>query len=201
MRKIILVTLSIFLVVEVSYAEGLECRMSGGAVATTSDSSMVSLAGQVGASSTDQPPKGEIVIMTFNRFIFQAGTASAPPGTAITGITCFDLGVCDPARPSPANGAMITGIGAFRNIDIQNGLVDSAQVESATLHFFTVEVEDNGDPPRGATTGCSDADSFGVTIHETSELSSAVIYEADDLVITGGNFQIHPPIQGHPYLP
>ncbi len=169
--------------------------------------------GQAGANTGAQPqPKGE---WTHHQqrgpagsFIFHAGTASAPPDTEIDVIVCSDPGFCNPARPAPNKQIDFAGVGSFKNIRNPSTPL-SGVVPGVTLHWFEVHIEDLGEPgkngkqppapptcPVGGSAGlvasCACPDFYRITIHETADPGSAVIYMVEGY-LDGGNLQIHPP--------
>jgi len=211
-----------------------ECRVTGGGNDTDPwDGSMAegemrrnghrydryTFGGQAGAPTAAQPqPYGEWTHHQqrgpSGRFVFHAGTASAPPGTEIDLIVCSDPGFCNPARPAPFKQIDFEGVGSFRNVgnNVPDAIAD-ATVEDVSLHWFHVHIEDAGEGggtnssqnlpedqcPAGGNAGtaldCDCADFYTIRIHATDDPASDVIYEIDGY-ITGGNFQIHPPVGG-----
>ena len=168
--------------------------------------------GQAGANTALPPqPKGE---WTHHQqrgpdgsFIFHAGTASAPPGTEINVIVCSDPGFCNPARPAPNKQIDFEGVGSFKNIRNPSAPLNGVVV-GVTLHRFEVHIEDLGEPgkggkvdppaatcPVGGSAGlvasCACPDFYRITIHETEDPASDVIYMVEGY-LDGGNLQIHP---------
>ncbi len=176
--------------------------------------------GQAGAPTASQPqPYGE---WTHHQqsgpdgsFVFHAGTASAPAGTEIDLVVCSDPGFCDPARRAPAKQIDFEGVGTFKNIRNPSPSL-SGVVPGETFHWFEVHAEDLGEPGKngkqpppastcpeegsaGAVADCDCPDFYRITIYEgvpagQTPTASVVIYEVYGY-ITGGNLQIHPPIQ------
>ena len=175
--------------------------------------------GQAGAPTASQPqPHGE---WTHHQqrgpagsFVFHAGTSSAPEGTEIALIECSDPGFCFPARPAPAKQIDFEGVGSFKNVHDPSDALDGVIV-GETLHFFRVHIEDLGEPGRngrqdppdsecpesgssGGVAPCSCPDFYRITIYKEflpgePPNTADAIYEVDGY-ITGGNLQIHPPI-------
>jgi hypothetical protein len=171
--------------------------------------------GQAGAPTASQPqPYGEWTHHNQSgasgSFVFHAGTASAPPGTEIDLVVCSDPGGCSPSGdpPSPCKQIDFEGVGTFKNIK-DSPLEDLYVVAGETFHWFEVHIEDLGEPgkngrqnspgwcPAGGAAGgfadCGCADFYRITIYETDDPASAVIYEVYGY-INGGNLQIHHPI-------
>ncbi len=205
--------------------EELICRVTGGGVDSTGewDGSMgrgrddvdrYTFGGQAGARTANQPqPWGEWTHHQQRgpngRFVFHAGTASAPPETEIDLIECSDPGFCNPARPAPNKQIDFEGVGAFKNIRKAPAILGGV-VAGVTLHWFEVHIEDLGEPGRagtqdppaaqcppdgsaGAVGDCECPDFYSITIHEDADPASPVIYHVHGY-ITGGNLQIHPAI-------
>jgi hypothetical protein len=171
--------------------------------------------GQVGAPTASQPsPHGE---WTHHQqsgpdgdFVFHAGTSSAPPETRIARVDCSDPGWCNPARQAPDKQIDYVGIGSFKNMKKPSAPLMGV-IPGVTFHWFEAHVEDLGEPGRGGKTeppasfcpadgsagaiaDCDCPDFYSITIHATSSPASAIIYHVHGY-ITGGNLQIHPPIQ------
>jgi len=176
--------------------------------------------GQAGAPTANQPqPYGE---WTHHQqhgpdgsFVFHAGTSSAPPGTEIDLIECSDPGWCHPARPAPAKQIDFEGVGTFKNIRNPSPPLEGV-VPGETFHWFEVHIEDLGEPGRsgrqdppgdecspvgheGTEAPCSCPDFYRITIYEgvldpATPNKTDIIYEVYGY-LTGGNLQIHPPIQ------
>lgn len=172
--------------------------------------------GQAGAPTASQPqPYGE---WTHHQqsgesgsFVFHAGTASAPEGTEIALIVCSDPEGCSPSGdpPSPAKQIDFEGVGTFRNISSDSPL-EGLVVPGETFHKFEVHIEDLGEPgkngrqnapgfcdPLGSAGGLADcdcADFYHIRIFEDVDGAGEPIYEVFGY-ITGGNLQIHHPIQ------
>lgn len=111
--------------------------------------------GQAGAFTAQQPqPYGEWTHHQQSgpsgRFVFHAGTASAPPGTEIDEIVCSDPGGCRPSGdpPSPAKQIDFSGIGTFKNIESEDPNLMYV-IAGETYHWFEVHIEDLGEPGRG----------------------------------------------------
>lgn len=171
--------------------------------------------GQVGAPRASQPqPSGEWTHHQQSgpdgNWVFHAGTASAPAETEIDLVTCSDPGWCEQARPAPAKQIDYEGVGQFKNIKKAGPLMGNA-VAGQTFHWFEVHVEDLGEPGRGGkveppanfcpsygtpggVANCDCPDYYQITIHDNIDPGSAIIYQVHGY-ITGGNLQIHPPIQ------
>ncbi len=175
--------------------------------------------GQAGAPTAAQPqPFGEWTHHQKNgphgKFVFHAGTASAPPGTEIDLVVCSDPGFCNPARPAPNKQIDFEGVGTFKNIG-NNSPLNNVAIPGETFHWFDVHIEDLGepgnansgggqgqDPPAGtcppggsagAVADCTCPDFYSLTIHLTEDPLSPVIYHVFGY-INGGNLQIHPAI-------
>jgi hypothetical protein len=119
--------------------------------------------GQAGAFTGQQPqPYGEWTHHQQSgpsgRFVFHAGTASAPPGTEIDEIICSDPGGCGPSGdpPSPAKQIDFSGVGTFKNIN--SDLTESYFiVPGETFHWFEVHIEDLGEPGNKGKKGYDDS--------------------------------------------
>jgi hypothetical protein len=176
--------------------------------------------GQAGAPTGAQPqPYGEWTHHQqrgeHDRFVFHAGTASAPPGTEIDLIECSDPGWCVQARPAPAKQIDFEGVGTFRSFNSNHPDLANVVV-GETFHWFEVHIEDLGEPGNGnqqvlpsancpedgsagAVADCDCPDFYSITIYEGVAAGSPpnqtdVIYTVYGYV-RGGNLQIHPPIQ------
>ena len=212
--------------VDCSVVPGLECRMTGGGVDTSGrwdgtfangseNTDRYTFGGQVGAPTAAQPqPSGE---WTHHQqsgpdgsWVFHAGTSSAPLETEIALVTCSDPGWCNPARKAPAKQIDYQGIGQFKNIK-KAGPYMTGAVAGQTFHFFTVHVEDLGEPGRGGkveppanfcpsygspggVANCDCPDYYQITILATTDPGSSIIYQVHGY-LTGGNLQIHPAIR------
>ncbi len=175
--------------------------------------------GQAGAPTADQPqPRGEWTHHQHGgpdgRFIFHAGTSSAPEGTEIDRIVCSDPGWCVQARPAPAKQIDFEGVGTFRNIRFPSAPLEHV-VPGETFHWFEVHIEDLGEPgghsapeddicpPEGSSGGeanCDCPDFYRMTIYQGVAAGEApnktdVIYDVYGY-IESGNLQIHPPVGG-----
>jgi hypothetical protein len=190
-------------------------RWDGTMVDGADDLDRYTFGGQVGAPTASQPqPSGE---WTHHQqrgpdgnFVFHAGTASAPAETRIAIVTCSDPGFCNPAREAPAKQIDYAGVGSFKNIrKAPASLADV--VPGLTFHWFEVHVEDLGEPGKagkvdppadtcppegsaGLLADCDCPDFYVITIHANEDPTSDIIYQVGGY-ITGGNLQIHPPIQ------
>jgi hypothetical protein len=213
---------------------GLGCRVTGGGVDEFGDwdgsyangnhrgqgqIDRYTFGGQAGAPTGSQPqPWGEWTHHQqrgeHDRFVFHAGTASAPPGTEIDLIECSDPGWCVQARPAPAKQIDFEGVGTFRTINSNHP--DLANVVAGeTFHWFEVHIEDLGEPGNGGHQEMPDADcpeegsAGGVADCECPDFYSITIYEGvpaggepnrTDVIynvygyVRGGNLQIHPPL-------
>jgi|GEM_PF-5131648 len=206
----------------------LECRVTGGGVDDFGEwngrrakgkmnagdgMERYTFGGQAGAPTASQPqPYGEWTHANHRgpsgKFTFHAGTSSAIPGTEIDWVECSDPDNCVPARTAPAKQIDFEGIGSFRNLG--GNCPFEGPVEHETLHWFTVHIEDLGEPGKGgkvdppadtcppegsagALADCDCPDFYHITIYATDDPGSDVIYEVWGYII-GGNLQIHPPI-------
>lgn len=189
-----------------SYGEGKYQRSNG--------EDRYTFGGQAGAPTAAQPqPYGEWTHHQqrgpSGNWVFHAGTASAPPGTEIDVILCSDPDFCDPARPAPAKQIDFEGVGTFKNLKNAPAAFDNV-IPGETFHWFSVHIEDLGEPGKagkvdppaatcppggspGAMADCDCPDFYHITIHETADPASPVMYDVMGY-ITGGNLQIHPPI-------
>lgn len=200
----------------------LECRMTGGGNDRGYDSNnRYTFGGQAGAPTASQPqPFGEWTHHqrrgADGRFVFHAGTASAPRGTEIDEITCSDPGWCSAARHAPAKQLDFQGVGSFRNLRSPT-LYESGARNRRTRHWFEVHIEDLGEPGSergdensdacpamgndGEVAMCGCLDYYRITIYKNFNQSSEdpnktdVIYEEFGY-LNGGNLQIHPPVGG-----
>ncbi len=206
----------------------LSCRVTGGGVDTSGnwdgsmgdggDDNRYTFGGQAGAPSGIQPqPYGEWTHHQQRgpngKFVFHAGTSSAPEGTEIDRITCSDPGWCSPARQAPSKQIDFEGTGTFRSIGNNNDSLGGA-VAGETYHWFEVHIEDLGEPGKGgkvdppadicppggsagALADCDCPDYYSITIYAAYDPSSegpnmsGVIYHVAGY-IKGGNLQIHP---------
>jgi hypothetical protein len=141
------------------------CRVTGGGNSHSKDYALnpnrgqnyYTHGGQAGAPSAQQPqPFGEWTHTQHNgpagQWTFHAGTHSAPPGTEVSLIECCDPIACDHAA---ANGHFkqinFEGVGTFKNVhDADFNAVDHGA--GMTFHWFTVHVEDLGEPGSPAQT-------------------------------------------------
>jgi uncharacterized repeat protein (TIGR01451 family) len=191
----------------------IPCRLTGGGNDEFEDGNSYTFGGQAGAPTAEQPqPCGEWThrqhVGPAGRFTFHAGTASAPPETEIDEIVCDDPGPCTPSGnpPSPAKQIDFQGVGAFRNIHNPPGEWKE-WVTTGSLHWFSVHIEDLGEPGSPDDPGCApeghagdDADCecpdfYRFRIHATIDPDSIVLYEVFGY-LDGGNFQIHQPTHG-----
>ena len=159
------------------------CRVTGGAIGSFNGNRYHG-SGQAGANTALQPqPKGEWTHHQQNgpdgRFIFHAGTASAPQGTEIDLIVCSDPGGCKPSGnpPSPAKQIDFQGIGTFKNI---NSASLANVIAKETYHWFEVHIEDlcePGGPNKGAMGNCPDGGSGtdAFADHQFSSLRTASV--------------------------
>jgi SdrD B-like protein len=202
------------------------CRMTGGGVnelgewngtltngkATNGD--RYTFGGQAGANTALPPqPAGEWEHNNHSgpsgAFAFHGGTHSAPDGTEISLIECYDEGFCNPARPAPDKQLDFYGVGMFKNLRGVPPIISSNVVAGQSLHYFEVNVDDGGEPGRGKTVpnscpgdgfgrngsvalvDCACPDYYRIIIHATTDPTSAVIYTVAGYP-AGGNLQIHP---------
>ena len=124
-------------------------------------------------------------------------------------IECSDPGYCSPARPAPAKQIDFAGVGSFKNLRHASAAFDAVVVPRESLHWFSVHIEDLGEPggqpqnddncPEGGSAGgvapCECPDFYRITIHETADPNSPVLYSVDSYAVTG-NLQIHPEVGG-----
>jgi hypothetical protein len=172
--------------------------------------------GQAGAPTASQPqPYGEWTHHNQSgesgSFVFHAGTASAPEGTEINLIACSDPPGCSPSGdpPSPCKKIYFEGVGTFKNI--KDSPLEFWIVPGETFHWFEVYIADLGEPGRNgrqnasgncdeygyafeSTADCSCGDFYGIRIYAGEDDTTEIIYEVYGY-ITGGNLQIHHPIQ------
>ena len=198
------------------------CRVTGGLVDESGEwvantwiegahnTNRYTAGGQAGANTAlPLQPKGEWTHHqqkgAQGRFVFHAGTASAPPETVIAEIVCSDPGFCNPAREAPDKQIDFNGIGQFKNIEGNAPVKGLGAIAGVTLHYFEVNIDDLGEPGRGAVPAqcspdgyepdeialCDCPDFYRITIHADSDPTSAVIYTVEGY-IKGGNLQIHP---------
>jgi len=178
-----------------------------------------SVGGQIGAPTHAQPqPCGEWTHTQrrgpSGKFTFHAGTSSAPEGTEIAMVTCSDPGNCEPAsNPAPVKQIDFCGVGTFPNVT--NGPLkdDPRVIPGISLHWFDAHCEDLGEPGNGgnqppvgsvcpqdgfagAVGNCDCPDFYRIRIRADARPTSDVIYEIQGY-LTGGNFQMHDPINGH----
>lgn len=186
------------------------CRFTGGGN-DEFEGDEYTFGGQAGANTALQPqPAGEWEHNNHKgphgSFAFHGGTHSAPDGTEIDRIECSDPGFCNPARHAPAHQLDFWGVGMFHSA--KGTPTDFAEkfVVGESLHWFEVNVDDGGEPGKGDETGCPDEgfglhggavlvdcgcpDFYRITIHETEDPASPVIYQVEGYFT--GNFQIHP---------
>ena len=196
--------------------EDAACRMTGGAWIMDGEH-VAHGSGQAGAPTAQQPqPRGEWThhqrVGPEGIFVFHAGTSSAPEGTEIDYISCSDPGWCNPARPAPAKQIDFRGVGSFRSLRNPNPAFAAHVTPRESLHFFSVHVEDLGEPgggngsdgepncPEGGNAGqvaeCGCPDFYSIKIHETEDPNSPVLYEVFEYV-RSGNYQIHPEVGSH----
>ncbi len=129
---------------------GLECRVTGGGNSEF-DGHEYTFGGQAGAPTASQPqPFGEWTHHERKgpgnqKFIFHAGTASAPDETEIDLVVCSDPGWCMQARPAPAKQIDFEGVGTFKNLHNASDDLDGV-IAKETLHWFEVHIEDLGEP-------------------------------------------------------
>jgi hypothetical protein len=183
-----------------------------------------STGGQVGAPTAQQPqPCGHWTHHQNSgpagKFSFHAGTNSAPDDTEIAFVVCSDPGNCNPSNaPAPVKQMNFNGVGVFANIQSDpGGFLSSVNTgghgETQTRHYFDAYVFDGGEPggsgPRtapgmecdddgfeGGIGLCSCPDYYRITIHETMDPGSAVIYTVRGY-LSSGNYQMHDPINGN----
>jgi hypothetical protein len=196
-------------------------RLASGVCSEDAGANYYTFGGQAGAPTASQPqPYGE---WTHHQrrgidgsFVFHAGTSSAPDGTEISMIVCSDPEWCDPARSSPAKQIDFEGVGTFKNIKKPSALL-SEVIDGETYHWFEVHIEDLGEPGKGGKqdppaedcpaegssgglANCDCPDFYKIVIYDGFDPGSEspnmtdVIYEVYGYV-TGGNLQIHPPVQ------
>ena len=202
--------------------DGDGCRVTGGLVDESGEwvadtwiegahnTNRYTAGGQAGANTALPPqPKGEWTHHqqkgADGRFVFHAGTASAPLETVIAEIVCSDPGFCDPAREAPDKQIDFNGIGQFKNIEGNAPVKGLGAIAGETFHYFEVNIDDLGEPGNGAVPAqcspdgyepeeialCDCPDFYRITIHANSDPTSAVIYTVEGY-IKGGNLQIHP---------
>jgi len=189
----------------------LGCRFTGGGNSEYK-SDVYTFGGQAGANTALQPqPTGEWEHVNHSGshgfFAFHGGTHSAPDGTEIDRIVCSDPGYCKPARHAPAHQLDFWGVGTFHAAKDLPGSLANKIVVGESLHWFEVNIDDAGEPGKDnhhndcPTDGfglhgseefvnCDCGDFYRITIHETTDPSSAVIYRVENYF--QGNFQIHP---------
>jgi len=189
----------------------LECRVTGGGN-DSYQGNKYTRGGQAGASDSDH---GEWTHHQKSgpdhRFVFHAGTSSAPDETEIHIVTCSDPDNCNPARPAPAKQIDFEGTGQFKNIHGYNAPVGEA-VAGETFHWFEVHIEDLGEPgsnnpepdadcpdegSQGELADCGCPDFYTITIYRSYDPATEspnmtdVIYHVHGYM-NGGNHQIHP---------
>lgn len=190
-----------------------DCTGASGKMKKIDGINVYTFGGQAGAPTASQPqPWGEWTHVQHDgpdgQWTFHVGTASAPVDTEIDVITCSDPGWCVQARPAPAKQLDFEGVGSFKNI-IDNPYGPVA-AKGTTRHWVHVHIEDLGEPGRsgkqgsaqgcpldgsfGAIADCGCPDFYDITIHETADSGSPVLYHVHGY-IGGGNFQIHPAIK------
>ena len=170
--------------------------------------------GQAGANTALPPqPAGEWEHNNHSgpsgSFAFHGGTHSAPDGTEIILIECMDEGFCNPARHAPNKQIDFYGVGIFHNLRNVSPLIGAAVTAGSSLHYFEVNIDDGGEPGRAKTVpnscpadgfgingsvelvDCACPDFYRITIHATTDPTSAVIYQVAGYP-QGGNLQIHP---------
>ena len=131
---------------------------------------------------------------------FHAGTHSAPEGTFLEVVQCMDTPACEHAAATADNKQIVCeGVGSFKNGVPPMGA-------EAGLHAVRIRIVDSGEPGRsgkqgpaagcpadgfeGAEADCGCPDYYHITIHETSDPGSSVIYDVRGY-IRGGNLQMH----------
>ena len=218
-------TSTLILLPELCPNGNLRCRVTqGGNLDGGGQVNKTSFGGQAGAPSAGDPDSqafGEWTHTNHNgpagKFTFHGGTSSASEGTEILMVGCRDEGFCNPARPAPAKQIDIVGIGEFENINSRLPSLDNV-VAKETLHYFTVHVEDLGEPgsnglaypapecpemgtePPDGLGNCECRDFYIITIYEA--FAPGMPPNTTDVIYTnfgyldGGNMQIHPLIGG-----
>ena len=189
------------------------CRFTGGGNDVYNDDEYT-FGGQAGANTALQPqPAGEWEHNQHDgpsgSFAFHGGTHSAPDGTEIDRIECYDDGFCNPARKAPTHQLDFWGVGMFHSAKNLSTVLAENVVVGESLHWFEVNVDDSGEPgrdkgesadcpPNGfglhsdvADVDCDCTDFYRITIHATTDPNSPVIYMVQGY-FDGGNFQIHP---------
>jgi hypothetical protein len=205
------------------------CRVTGGLVDESdncvncpygsSGLNKFTAGGQAGANTAIEiPPSGNWTHSNkkgpAGKFVFHAGTPSAPEGTEISWIECMDPDNCDPARDAPAKQIDFGGIGVFKSTQNVPDIIKNNVTKGKSLHYFEVNIDDLGEPGKSGRqdppTEMCPADGFGVNGSEEfadcdcpdfyriviwskayKGGDSEIIYEASGY-IKGGNFQIHP---------
>ncbi len=130
-----------------------------------------------------------------------AGTHSAPPGTFLEVVQCMDFPACEHAAANADNKQIVCeGVGSFKNGVPPMGAVSG-------LHAVRIRIVDAGEPGgsggnqepdsscpadgfEGAAADCGCPDYYHITVHETSDPGSPVIYDARGY-IRSGNLQMH----------
>ena len=205
----------------------MACRLTGGG--NRRDENHTTWGGQVGAPTASQPlPCGNWTHRQHSgvegKWTFHAGTPSAPEGTAILQISCFDEGTCTPSGnpPSPARDVDFHGIGSFRNFhdggtgllsNFKDYIVPTSNKAEGTLHWFEVEAEDNGEPGNQTEPGancpeegtgvgpasCDCPDYYRIRIYQFAmpphPVNNKLMYEVGGYH-HGGNFQTHGQVFG-----
>ncbi len=212
-------------IIEIARCEPMGCRVTGGGVDRNGNWNgrfdrgadgvdRYQFGGQAGANTALPPqPKGE---WTHHQqrgpsgsFTFHAGTASAPEGTEIAYIYCYDPDFCDPARPAPNKQIDFVGRGTFKNMKNAPAILADNVIVGESLHYFEVNIDDAGEGrgadkkaeatavcpdegfDEGMTVDCDCFDFYRITIHADATQSSEIIYQVRGY-IDGGNLQIHP---------
>jgi hypothetical protein len=186
------------------------CRFTGGGNSEYNGDEYT-FGGQAGANTALPPqPAGEWEHNQHDGpdgdFAFHGGTHSAPDGTYIDHIVCEDDGYCKPARHAPAHQLDFWGIGQFHAAKNLSAGMAPYVIVGESLHWFEVNIDDAGEPgkatdadcpPNGfglhgdePLVNCDCGDYYRITIHQTAEEDSPVIYMVQGYFT--GNFQIHP---------
>jgi len=150
---------------------GRKPHAEGEAILTSGGVNRYQMHGQVGARTALSPqPWGEWSHSQQSgpagKFVFHAGTRSAPAGTEIVEIRCSDPGTCFPSGnpPSPLKQLDFDCIGTFKSIasgrNAPTWLIGGANVTDegngnqtfdGTFHWCEVNVDDLGEGPNGDT--------------------------------------------------
>ncbi len=178
-----------------------ECFMPSGLAKKHEQLDVYTFGGQCGAPGS---PFGEWTHANHDgpsgRWTFHAGTHSAPENTLLEVVQCMDPTACHPAAANGLNKQIVCqGVGTFKNGDPPMGAANG-------LHAVRIRIVDSGEPgmsgrqgaPDGcpadgfenATADCDCPDYYHITIHETSNPGSAIIYEVRGYIATG-NLQMH----------